>query len=306
MEIRASYVAVGVFTLMAVVGALSFVLWAARNDQGSVTAYDIFFRQGVSGLSIGNDVLFNGVRVGQVAQIKISPEDPATVRVRVDIAADTPVRNNSVANLEPKGLTGLAAVAITGGSADSPLLPKAGPGHVAVIPSQPSGLQTLMATVPSLIIAGNELLDRANGMLSPENARNFTIILDSAAKVAQTVADRRQSLDRTLAAIEEATQNLAKASRKIDALASSGQKLVEGHISSASQSMDKAASRFESMLTSIEPGLAQFSREGVDVLQRLLAESRTMVESLTRLSRKIESDPRRFFFGNPVPEYVTP
>lgn len=304
MEIRASYVAVGVFTLLAVVGALVFVLWTARSDQGSITPYNIYFRQGVSGLSIGNDVLFNGVRVGQVSEIKISPEDPGTVRVRIDVASDTPVRDNSVANLEPRGLTGLAVVAITGGTADSPLLAKAAHGRVAVIPSKLSGLQTLMATAPNLLVAVNQLMDRANDMLSPENARNLTLILDSTAKVAHTVSERRESLDRTLGAIEEAAHNFARTSRRIDALAASAQKLVDGEFSKASQSVDKAASRLDSMLSAVEPGVAQFSREGLDALQRLLAESRNLMNNLSRLAQKIESDPRRFFFGNPVPEYT--
>lgn len=306
MEIRASYVAVGVFTLLAVAGALIFVLWTAKSDRGSITSYDIFFRQGVSGLSVGNDVLFNGVRVGQVNEIKISPEDPETVRVRIDVAADTPVRNNSIANLEPQGLTGLAVVAISGGTADSPLLEKAGPGHVAVIPSKPSGLQTLMATAPNLLVSVNQLMDRANEMLSRENTRNFTQILDSVTKVAHTISQRSESLDRTLGAVEEAALNFAKASRRIDALAASAQRLVDGEFNRMSQSVDRAANRFDSLLTSVEPGVAQFSREGLDILQRLLAETRTTMNSMTRLMQKIESDPRRFFFGNPVPEYVTP
>ncbi len=286
MEIRASYVAVGVFTLLAVAGALIFVLWTARSEQSALTPYDILFRQGVSGLSVGNDVLFNGVRVGQVKQIKISPKNPDTVRVRVEVAADTPVRQNSVASQEARGITGLSVVAISGGTVDSPML-KAPSGEVAVIASRLSGLQTLMATAPDLLGAVNQLLDRANSMLSPENAKNFSQMLNSLTMVADTVAEQRHSLELALNSIGEAAQNFAKASRRIDALAASTQKLVDDKMARAADSVDKAALRLDQVLDQVEPGMAQFSREGLDTLQRLLAEARNLMNDLTRLTHKM-------------------
>ncbi len=305
METRASYLVVGSFALLAVIGALLFVLWAGRTDQGAIRQYEVTFHQSVSGLAVGNDVLLNGVRVGQVASIRISRSDPGSVVVLLTVAADAPVRENSRASLEPQGLTGLSVVAVTGGTADSPLI-KATPGTPARIPSQLSRLQTIMASMPQLLTSMNELLDRASGMLTPENSKAFGRMLESLSEVAELLSKRRPLMEEGLNNVAEASKSLAAMSKKLDKLAGSTQKLMDQNITNAADSVNKAAARLDSLLKAMEPGLTRASRESTDELQRLLVETRRLMATMNRLAQKMESDPRRFMFGNPVPEFKAP
>ncbi len=302
METRASYLVVGAFALLAVIGALIFVLWAARSDKGAVREYVSTFHQSVSGLSVGSSVLLNGVRVGQVSGIRISLSDPGSVRVNLTMSADTPVRENSKATLESQGLTGLLAVAITGGTADSPLL-KETPDQPARIPSELSRLQTIMAGVPQVISNMNETLDRVNAMLSAENARAFTRLLDSLSEVTEALANRKAAMNESMNNIASASESFAAVSRKLDKLVGSTQKLVDSSFTNAADSVNRAAARLDELLKTLEPGLTRMSRESGDELQRLLVEARRLMSTLTRLAHKMESDPRRFMFGNPVPEF---
>lgn len=110
METRANYVLIGAFALAGFLAMLAAFLWFAniRLDR-QFAYYDIDFPS-VSGLSDASDVRFSGLPVGQVVDVRLSPERDGTVRVRIEIGADTPVRSDSVATIEAQGVTGVSYV----------------------------------------------------------------------------------------------------------------------------------------------------------------------------------------------------
>ncbi len=305
METRASYLLVGAFSLIVVVGALLFVLWSA-NHQGEITEYEINFTRGVSGLSVGNDVVFNGVRVGQVSDILISPKDPSSVMVRIKVASDTPVRRNSEASLEVRGITGLSVVNISGGTVDSPLVPKLPDDQVYMIPSKLSGIQTIIASAPDVLTALNTLVERANSALSQENIQSLTAILDSAAKIAETMADNRKTITDAAKAIEQAGEIFAEVGNSVDSLAKTTRKVISEDFRQAAAGVNQMASMVNRVVSEAEPGLKRLSREGTDELQRLLTEAGNLMRQIRHLVLQIERDPRRFLLGDPVPEYTLP
>ncbi len=123
METRANYVLIGIFTLAVVFGAFAFVWWIERvGDMGGRSNYEIIFDASVSGLRPGAPVNFNGIRVGEVAALKLDRNDPRKVSVTVSIATGVPIRSDTRASLEYQGLTGIASVAMSGGRADAPPL----------------------------------------------------------------------------------------------------------------------------------------------------------------------------------------
>jgi hypothetical protein len=65
----------------------------------------------------------------------------------------------------------------------------------------------------------------------------------------------------------------------------------------------QASKTLDETLRAMEPGLKQFSRDGLNDARLFMVELRNLVHMFTRIGQKIESDPRRFFFGYPVQEY---
>src|SRR5919199_2436763 len=119
METRANYVVIGLFTLAVLAGAFGFVYWLARYGEGGRRqTYDIVFMGSVAGLNRGAAVLFNGIRVGEVDNLTLDPRDPQRVNARVRVDSETPVKSDTRAQLEFQGLTGVAYVALVGGSPD--------------------------------------------------------------------------------------------------------------------------------------------------------------------------------------------
>ena len=123
MERHARYTLIGAFTLASLVGAFLFVYWIKNvGGIGQRARYEIRFEQPVSGLIAGADVLFNGVRAGTVAEIHLDPNNPTTVGVTISVSPETPIRSDTQVDIAYQGIAGVAAIALKGGSAQSPQL----------------------------------------------------------------------------------------------------------------------------------------------------------------------------------------
>src|SRR6185295_7293514 len=121
MEIRARYLLIGLFVLAVIVGGFGFVFWI--NTTGGLAAratYRVAFDSPVSGLLNGSSVLFNGLRVGEVTRLEIDASNPHGVSALIAIDARVPVRADTSAGLDFRGLTGVAAIALNGGTPDAP------------------------------------------------------------------------------------------------------------------------------------------------------------------------------------------
>jgi phospholipid/cholesterol/gamma-HCH transport system substrate-binding protein len=91
METRANYVVIGLFTLAVIVGAFGFIYWFNTiGGAGERANYRIVFDGSVSGLRTGASVLFNGIRVGEVTELRLDPAQPRAVVAVVSLEKCAP------------------------------------------------------------------------------------------------------------------------------------------------------------------------------------------------------------------------
>src|SRR5436190_18130191 len=117
METRAPFAIIGAFVLAAMVAVFGFVYWL--NNTGGLgprTIYHVQFDGAVPGLLVGAGVLFNGIRVGEVTELALAPDNPRRVNARISVASSTPVRPDTRVGLEFQGLTGVPVIAMEGGT----------------------------------------------------------------------------------------------------------------------------------------------------------------------------------------------
>src|SRR6478752_6814723 len=116
METRAPYVIVGAFVLAAIVAVFGFVYWLQNTGGlGPRANYRVQFEGSVPGLLVGAAVLFNGIRVGEVAELALAADSPRRVNATISVASTTPVRADTRVGLEFQGLTGVPVIALEGG-----------------------------------------------------------------------------------------------------------------------------------------------------------------------------------------------
>ena len=78
----------------------------------------IVFEGSASGLLKGGSVNFDGVQVGEVTSLKL--ESPRKIVALVTLENSAPIRKDTVVGLEFQGLTGVAAISLTGGARAAP------------------------------------------------------------------------------------------------------------------------------------------------------------------------------------------
>lgn len=178
METRANYVLIGAFALAGFLGVLAFLLWFAQFElDRQFDYYDVRFSS-VSGLSRASEVRFSGLPVGQVVDVRLSPDLDGTVMVRLEVQGDTPVRTDSVATIESMGVTGVSYVGITSGDAESPLLMEEGAG-IPEIEAGRSVLQSLTEDAPRIIEEAVNVMENVGQLLNEENQQKVQQILDN-------------------------------------------------------------------------------------------------------------------------------
>ena len=145
MERHANYALVGVLTTLLLIGGLVFVVWLGnaqfgeRNDR-----YRIIFQGPVRGISQGGEVQFNGIKVGEVKTVRLSPQDANKILVDVEVGHDTPVRTDSLASVEMQGISGVNAILISAGTTRQPLLRDVSRDDPPLIRSKPNALASLL------------------------------------------------------------------------------------------------------------------------------------------------------------------
>src|SRR5260370_10064594 len=199
METRAHYVVVGAFVVVILIGAFISGLWltsAQFEREGAI--YDSYFRGSVSGLTESAPVRYKGVLIGRVISIRLDPENVERIRVRIEVDAATPIKEDAVAELEAQGITGLAFVQITGGSNASQVLEKREDKRYPIIASRQSGLEEVVTSAPELFKRATLVADRIALVLSDANVAAITQTLDHISIVTGTIADSRSQIDKVM------------------------------------------------------------------------------------------------------------
>src|SRR6202049_2849643 len=122
MKARASNLVIGSTTLAVIaaafVGLLGFRKIHSIRQQGPLR---IVFEGSASGLRKGGSVNFDGVQVGEIKSLTL--DNPRKIVAFVMLDNGAPIRKDTVVGLEFQGLTGVAAISLTGGAATAPPVP---------------------------------------------------------------------------------------------------------------------------------------------------------------------------------------
>jgi phospholipid/cholesterol/gamma-HCH transport system substrate-binding protein len=296
METRAHHVIIGAFTIGVLLLALGFVLWMSRMGDNRYTAYDIVFDEAVTGLSVGGIVQYNGIKVGEVAQLHLDKTDPRKVIARVNLDIDTPVKQDTRAKLALLGVTGLAFIQLSGGTPESPLLLPTPEHPVPVIPSEESALSKLLSSGSDIALTVNDMLLRAGELLSDENIERVSSTLNHIDQLSGALAGQRQDFSLAIHQLTDATANLKKTLDAVTATANSTNTLMRSDVPKlleatrqALAAVDKTAASVNSLVEDNRAAIGTFGNQGLRQIGPTMAELRETLRSLKQLSDKLSA-----------------
>jgi len=334
METRANYLLVGSFVLLFMFGLLGFVVWLAKFQFDTQYArYDIVFARSVTGLGLGSAVRYNGVNVGEVIDIRLDREHANQVRATVEVVADTPIRENTVATLELQGLTGGLYVLLTGEPEESPHLVPRGGQKYAVIRAGVSSLEQVLSGAPELLEGATLLLARGNALMNDDNRARIGEILQNFSRLTGTLADQEDEIEAVFGEAAETMRNLRKTSDAVEGLATTLEADSKGLFQQADKTLvaaERLANSLDGTATAVQgdlKGLAKdigqsakavtgmagemqatvaenraaindFTSTGLYELSTFITEARDLLVGLNRVTTEVERDPARFLFGN--------
>ena len=258
MEDRAKYVLIGVFTFAVIAGAFGFVYWLhATSGTKDTTGYRVIFSGAVTGLRSGAPVLFNGIRVGEVSELKLT-DNPAEVAAILAVAPHTPIRSDTIVSLDYAGLTGIASVSLKGN----------------------------LGSAPPLKAVGNELptlrAQTASGDMS-------TAARETLAKVDAILTENQESLHKSIKNIETFTDALARNSDNIDSILKNGAATVTS-VKQLSDNLDKRTA-------DITAGVLQVTDSANKQINIVGADAHRAINNIDKAVSDLAKHPSRILFG---------
>ena len=141
-------------------------------------------------------MLFNGIRVGEVTGLGLNADAPQDVIATIAVARGTPIRSDTVVNIETQGLTGGAAVALKGGSASSPLAAGEGGAPALLIAAPQAGQDWTQAA--------RDAFQRVDDILQ-QNSESLHSAIENIDTFSDALARNSDKVDGILAGLERMT-----------------------------------------------------------------------------------------------------
>lgn len=295
METRAHYILIGAFTLGLGAAALLFGLWMSRATLDSdYRLYDIVFQEAVAGLSVGSPVQYSGIRVGEVERLTLDPEDPRQVWARVRVVSTAPVKVDTTARLALLNITGSSSIALSQGLPSSPLL--TADNGVPVIHAEPSSMAMLRTGSEELLLSVTTLLDRANALLSTDNASRVSRVLENLDTFTTAMTEQQDTLREGLQNLASAGSDLSSLLRSLDQqLATHSGPFLE-NVNATVTNMERFSARLDTLLEENSDAMGN-GMQSLSELAPAMQELRGILGTLSEISRRLEDDPAGFLLG---------
>lgn len=302
MEDKVNYALVGAFVLMLGAALVAGVLWLAAGLDGgqAMVRYQAVIQESVAGLNVDAPVKYLGVDVGKVRRIGIDPQNSQQVRLDFLIERGTPIKQDSFAVLKTQGLTGIAYVELSGGSAGAQPLMTGADGVPPFIPFKPSLSARLEIVLANVLGNVDRVSNNVNALIDADNRAALKALLADTAALAHALAASQGALSAGIADATRTAQLAAKAGEQLaptlDRIAASA--LAVERMAELAGAASVRAGRAADLAAS---GVQQLGGETLPELTRLMSELNELSASLRRLSEQTAGSPNSLLAGRPAP-----
>lgn len=288
MERQANYALVGIISVTLVLAALVFIVWLAQFQfNQTYDVYRIIFQGPVSGLTKGGEVQFNGIKLGEIIDIKLDERDPNRVITDIQLEHRTPVRADSTARTAAQGITGVRYIQISAGTPSRPLLHQSSRERPPVIRAESARFDAIVEDVGKLTRDGAEALARVNRLLSDSNIATVSRAIDNVGAVTDEVKQHRlmfAKLDRASAELESVA---ALARRSLG-----GQNGTLAQVNQSAAELRQTLAGARVLVQRIDGSVSGISSTTVPELNATLDSIQQASASLNELVSEIRKDPR--------------
>ena len=272
METKANYLRNAFLILLIVAGVIGFVNWIRTNSIfGAPAIYQIVFETSVGGLRKGAEVQFNGMKVGEVTDVRIDQRNWKQVVATISISSSAPVRRDTRVRVAFGTITGVAWIELGGGS------PNAGPP-----PEDPEGVATLTAgaeATEGLTGAAQRLITKLDNLVADTSP--FHQSLNNIETFSASIKNNSGRFQNIIAAMGTLTGSPDK----------------PGDLADALKSVELLKENFNKQVEAVTPGIERFTSVGPKNIDALMTDAQRAVTTGIRVFKNIGQNPTRLLFG---------
>lgn len=225
METKANTALIGAFTLIVLALGFVFVYWLARGAEQSATAHlDVIFEDPVTGLSVGSQVVFNGIKIGDVKTLTLDPDNPRIVVAGLAVQPLRSVKADTQVTLGFQGLTGVGYVEMAGGAQQLPPIWEA--QQQPTIIATRSSMQDLLAGARTILARTDETLQSLERIVS-ENSDDIALAVLDVRKFTSALADNSDDVGAFVRNVSAASEAIAQATTKLDGIVTKSEALLD-------------------------------------------------------------------------------
>ncbi len=287
MEKDAKYFIVGVFVSICLVALIGFFIWmAGAHKERSYTNYTLYFTDAISGLKVGSAVQYKGVEVGNVTDIRLSPEREDLVKVDISIDDKTPVRSKTSASLGMQGVTGMVFILMKTDIDDTEPAPRIAGERYPVLQGSGTQLAKLLENIPDITKQVLEISEKLNRILDEGNVEALN-------KTLANLENMSRDLNGLLS--EENVQNTSVALANVAETSENLNTLIARFEHTADE-IDKTVKTISQVVSTNGDNVTRFTREGLDQILSMSRETQKMTESIRKAADKLEQDPSQILY----------
>lgn len=296
MENRAHALAAGLFAVL-LGAALVIAVWWFSGVSEPTREYVLVSTGSVSGLNPQATVRYRGIPAGRVTSIRLDPDDPRKILVRVEIRADLPITKGTRAHIAQQGVTGIGYIQLTDSGKNMEPLTNEGEG-VPRLPLEPGLMDQLTDTALDAAQRFRQLMDRVMPLFDDENLRRVVATLERLESAAVGIDRTFAEAPETLAAIREVVspanrRRLAEALENLErASGEAGPALAEMH--ELMRSLQGTAKRIDEATAAAGEGLIDTTLPQLNALLKELTETS---RRMGRVIAEVEAAPQILIRG---------
>ncbi|NMG64080.1 MCE family protein [Azoarcus indigens] len=201
MENRAHALAAGFFVL-AMGAALVLALWWFSGHRERMNEYLLVSQGSVNGLNHQARVRFRGIPAGNVAEIRLDPQDSRNILVRISIREEIPLTQGTRARLATQGLTGLAYIQLDDQGGDQTPLRAAG-GDLPRLPLEAGTVEQITDTALAIAQRFKTIADQLSTVLDEEGVQRLRNTLARVESASAGMDKTFSQLPQTLESVRE-------------------------------------------------------------------------------------------------------
>lgn len=268
MESRANYALVGLFTLAIIAAMFGFVYWFGSGGGTRKQDIRVIFTGTVTGLARGSSVLFNGLRVGEVKQIQLQPDDPRQIYAVIEVENTTPIRVDTRARIEAQGLAGVVAVQLLGGTSDAEILKAAAGQTLPTIYAERSEFQDILESVRTVTKRADDVLGSLESLVK-NNTESVGNTVRNVEKFSASLANNSDGIDKLMASFGQIAETISPLSQKLGVLSDELTDIVRAVDAQKVKGIVENVDRFTAALGTSSPEVSKSIREVASITEKL-------------------------------------